>query len=145
MSRTPPSTRDQQVWTFRMPVRWGDQDMLGHVNNAQLFVYSESARLAFFEHVFGKKEGLFRDGSGPILAEIGCVYHRQLRYPAELEIEVRVVRIGSRSLELQTPVFLKGEDTAVADLRTTLVWFDYAAQKAVAVPELLQPYLYSEA
>ena len=29
-----------------MPVRWGDMDALGHVNNAMYFRYAESGRIA---------------------------------------------------------------------------------------------------
>ena len=37
--------------TARLPVRWGDQDPLGHVNNARFFTYFEQARIDYFDAV----------------------------------------------------------------------------------------------
>ena len=89
------------------------------------------------EEVFGRDKPLFTSGSGPILADIGCTYHEQLRYPAELDVGVQITHIGSRSLQIATPVFRRGEDRAVADVRSILVWFDYEAQQATSVPQAL--------
>ncbi len=141
MARPKISTRQPGMWTFPLSVRWADMDMLGHVNNAKYFSYSESARIAFFESVFGPKMSRFEGGSGPILADIGCSFHRQVHYPASLEIGVVIPRIGRSSLDLRTPIFLAGEDEAVADVRSVIVWFDYEAQKPTAVPDALQPFL----
>jgi len=33
------------VYTMRFPVRWGDMDAMGHVNNTVYFRYLESARI----------------------------------------------------------------------------------------------------
>ncbi|MEN8718732.1 MAG: thioesterase family protein [Oceanococcaceae bacterium] len=140
MARPTPSQRRDSLWTLPLDVRWGDADMLGHINNATYFTYSESARIAFFAEVFGPTINNF-DGDGPILADIGCSFHRQVRFPAALDIGVQIVRIGSSSLEIHSPMFLRGEDTAVADVRSVLVWFDYRAQKPAPVPSILQRYL----
>jgi acyl-CoA thioester hydrolase len=35
----------KQVYETRFPVRWGDMDAMGHVNNAQYFRYLETARI----------------------------------------------------------------------------------------------------
>ncbi len=141
MGRPAISTRKPGMWMMPLEVRWADMDMLGHVNNAKYFSYSESARIAFFETIFGPEISRFQMETGPILADIGCSFHRQVHYPARLEIGVDITRIGRTSLELNTPIFKAGEDTAVADVRTVIVWFDYASQKPAAVPEVLHSYL----
>lgn len=135
------SVRKPNMWTMPLTVRWGDMDMLGHVNNATYFTYSESARIAFFESVFGPEMSRFDMESGPILAQIGCSFHRQVHYPAQLDIGLRVTRIGNSSAEIRNPIFLQGEDEAVADIHSTIVWFDYANQKVTSVPEELRKYL----
>lgn len=141
MSRPEVSQRTVNEWIYPLDVRWGDMDMLGHVNNAKYFSYSESARIAFFAEVFGPELSRFENGTGPILADIGCSFHRQVHYPATLEIGVRVVKIGRSSLQLNTPIFLTGETQAVADVRSVIVWFDYDKQTPVGVPKELQKYL----
>ena len=37
------------VHRVRMPIRWGDMDAMGHVNNTVYFRYFEQARIALFE------------------------------------------------------------------------------------------------
>ena len=36
------------VHTLQMPIRWGDMDAMGHVNNTLYFRYLETARIAWF-------------------------------------------------------------------------------------------------
>ncbi len=137
MSKPIPSTRKEAAFRKRIEVRWGDMDALGHVNNARYFVFSESARIAFFEQLFADDSSFMR-AQGPILAGISCDYHQQVHYPADLEVEVRIESVGSRSLVMNCPVFRCGETQAVADMRATIVWFSYAEQTTMPVPSRLR-------
>jgi acyl-CoA thioester hydrolase len=38
----------KHVFTCVMPIRWGDMDAMGHVNNTVYFRYMEQARLEWF-------------------------------------------------------------------------------------------------
>ncbi|ORE86058.1 Thioesterase superfamily protein [Oceanococcus atlanticus] len=131
------SLRSNFDFAKSVEVRWGDMDTLGHVNNAKYLTYTESARIAFFDEVFAGDES-FMNGQGPILAGISCNYHQQVHYPAMLEAAVGFKRMGTSSLVLACPIFLRGQDEAVADVETTLVWFDYRAQKPMPVPQRLR-------
>jgi acyl-CoA thioester hydrolase len=46
----------------RMPLRWGDMDAMGHVNNTVYFRYLEQARIELFEMLGFRPR---RAGSGP--------------------------------------------------------------------------------
>ncbi len=120
-----------------MPVRWGDVDRLGHVNNVQFLRYAEDARVTWFDRL---RAGLQQDSKdeGPILADIQCSFLRQLRWPATVEIGARAQRIGRSSMTLINPVFEAGQRQPVALARAVIVWFDYRAQKSVPVPEQLR-------
>jgi acyl-CoA thioester hydrolase len=120
-----------------LPVRWGDMDMLGHINNVIFFRYIESARIAYFDHLLGADPKIW-GGEGPILAEIQCRFIQQLHYPAQLEIGTRTLRIGGRSLQLECAIFRWGEEMPAASSRAAIVWFDYKQQAAVTVPEALR-------
>ncbi len=133
------SQRNDFSWFKPIEVRWGDMDALGHVNNAQYFVYTESARIAFFDDMF-RDDDQFMKGQGPILASIACNYHEQVHYPASLEAAIGCKSIGNRSLELACPIFRQGQELAVADVRATIVWFDYQQQKPIAVPQRLREF-----
>ena len=135
MSDTP--ARGQFRHFTPIPVQWGEMDMLGHVNNVVFIRYAETGRIAYFDQMLGNDPDIW-GGEGPILAEIQCRFIRQLRYPAQLEIGTRALKIGSRSLTIECAIFKKGEDAPVATSRAAIVWFDYRQQKAVPVPERLR-------
>ncbi|MGH8453855.1 MAG: acyl-CoA thioesterase [Nevskiales bacterium] len=120
-----------------LPVQWGDMDMLGHVNNVIFFRYAESGRIAYFDQMLGNDPDIW-GGEGPILAEIQCRFIQQMRYPAQLEIGTRTVKIGSRSLAIECGIFKQGEEAPVATSRAAVVWFNYREQKAALVPDTLR-------
>lgn len=118
-----------------LAVRWGDMDALGHVNNVKFFTYDEQARLQYFEAIAAIQPGFWQT-SGIILAKIGCDFLQQLRYPARLDIGLRISRLGRSSLDTEAAMF-EGE-RLVAVTRGTLVWFDYSQQKPVPIPEAVR-------
>lgn len=130
-------TRDQFKQFIQLPMQWGDMDMLGHLNNVIYFRYVESGRIAYFDALLDDKTDTW-GGEGPILAEIQCRFIRQLRYPAQLEIGTRVSRIGSRSLALESAIFVQGELSVAASSRAVIVWFSYSRQEATAIPQSLR-------
>lgn len=136
MSRPRAQRKDFQYFK-PIEVRWGDMDALGHVNNAQYFVYSESARIAYLAELFADDPS-FMNGQGPILAQISCDYHAQVHYPAQLDVGIGITRLGRSSLVLACPIFHQGQDSAIAEVSATLVWFDYQAQASIAVPQRLR-------
>ena len=117
--------------TIPMSVRWGDMDMLGHVNNVQYFRYAESGRIAYFE-AFEKSDPTFWKEHGIIMAGIGCDFLAQVHYPAELVVASRISRMGRSSAEMRQAVFQDGK--AVAALRGTIVWFDYRSNSTLPIP-----------
>jgi acyl-CoA thioester hydrolase len=122
---------------IQLPVQWGDQDAMGHVNNAAYFRWFESSRIAYLERV-NLAEKRSKGGVGPILAAIGCNYRRQLRYPDTIWLGCRTVRIGRASLVLENKLWSKAHQALAADGQSTLVVFDYKAQRPTPVPDALR-------
>lgn len=121
-----------------LAVRWGDVDMLGHVNNAKYFTYEESSRIEYFQRLADTDPRMWKD-YGLILASIGADFLAQVRHPSNLVIGTRITRIGRSSLNTISGVFRDGEP--VAAVRATLVWFDYVNQKPLAVPETVREWV----
>lgn len=117
---------------LKIPTRWGDMDLLGHVNNVKFFVYDESARIAYFESLM-KDNPRFWKEEGMILANISCDFIAQLHHPAEVSFGLRIAKMGRSSLQTLGAAFSDGKLIAVT--RGIIVWFDYVNQKPVAVPE----------
>jgi len=127
-------------FSHRVPlqVRWGDVDMLGHVNNAKFFTYDESSRIEYF-HPLGAEDARMWKDYGLILASISADFIAQVRYPSELVIGTRIVKIGRSSMNTLSGLFI-GE-SLVAAVRGVLVWFDYVNQKPMAVPTSVRDWI----
>ena len=106
-------------------VRFRDVDSLGHVNNAAYLTYLEQARIAFLAPIGA-------DQSQMILARAEIDFRAQIGVGDEVELEVRPLRVGTKSFELGYVLHVRGE--LVAEARTVLVAFDYAAGRTVEVP-----------
>ena len=127
----PPKRSD---YTFFLPLtpRWGDMDALGHVNNVKFFTYDESVRLEYFRQLM-KDDAKFWKDYGMILAHIEADFLAQLKLPAELELGFRITRLGRTSLTTEAGMFRAGEPVAVT--RGVLVWFDYAKNQVLPLPD----------
>ena len=119
------------VW-ISLPIQWGDQDAFGHVNNTVYLRWFESARIAYGRQVIlGDMEG---KAVGPILAAISCQYRRQLTFPDTVHVGARITRIGRSSLAMEHRLISESLQAIAAEGDSTLVSFDYAAQKTVPLP-----------
>ncbi len=118
----------------RLPVQWGEMDAYGHVNNAVLFRYFETARIAFLERC-GFLEAYERDKIGAILHSTDCRFRRALRYPD-------TVLVGGRALDVSEDRFTMGyrvvsleHDEVVAEGAGVVVSYDYVRKTKTALPE----------
>ena len=130
---------DFKFW-YAMDVRWGDMDAQAHVNNAKYFTYFESARIAFFDSVDVRLHSGERN-EGPVLVTTTANFKRQVRYPARLEIGVRLTRIGNRSIALAMAAFLEGTNDIAAEATSVNAWVDYDRDRSTDVPESLRTVL----
>jgi acyl-CoA thioester hydrolase len=117
-----------------LPLQWGDQDAFGHVNNTVPIRWFESARIAYLEQS-DEKHLLQAGGLGPILAAVSCNYRRQLHYPDRISIGARVTKIGRSSMIMEHAVYSEKLDAIAADGTSTIVVFDYEANRATRIPE----------
>jgi acyl-CoA thioester hydrolase len=90
------------------------------MNNASFAAYAEVARLEFRRSsavcpVADPREPLHR-------------FPRQVRFDEAVRVETRIERIGTSSITLEQTVF--AGDERAADIRSTVVYFDYAAGKS---------------
>lgn len=122
---------------FSIPVQWGDQDLFGHVNNTIYLRWFESARIAYGA-ASGLSELYKKRHIGPILASIHCNYRKQVTYPDTITIGAKITRIGRTSLVMAHSVFGHRHESLVADGDSTIVLFDYAAQRPIAIPDDLR-------
>lgn len=112
-------------YTHRVQMRFSDVDSMGHVNNARCVTYLEDARIGLLAELLAGAAA--KTAPGLILARTEIDYRRPLLLsPEAVEVDVWVVRIGSKSFDLAYEVRQFGRCAASA--RTVMVAFDYASQ-----------------
>src|SRR5512135_2035364 len=112
------------VHTMTMPVRWGDMDAMGHVNNTVYFRYMESARIAWFDQLRIRTDPV---GTGPILVAVSCSFRRPVVYPADVEVRTYAGQPGRSSFETWVEMRPSYDpDTVYADGQAKIVWVDHA-------------------
>ena len=85
-------------------IRFGDLDMLGHVNNVAYMVYFETGRVAFLEQL-GMPLRDRADGPVFVLAHIAADYIEELQYPGSVEIGTALRHVGNSSFHLGHAIF----------------------------------------
>ncbi|MDA7977527.1 MAG: acyl-CoA thioesterase [Pirellulales bacterium] len=119
-----------------MPVQWGDQDALGHVNAACYLTWFETARVELLRRLGWRR--IAAEGVGPIVASITCNYRRPVLHPDTVIIGARVERVGRTSVQVEHAIWSEAHSAIVADGTSTVVTYDYEAKCPTPVPDELR-------
>jgi acyl-CoA thioester hydrolase len=117
------------VHVERIPVRWGDMDAMGHVNNTVYFRYMEQARINWFETLVPQSDAW--KSIGIVIANASCNFRRAINYPGVVEVKVFTGAPGGSSV----PTFyeLRVGDQMYADGAATVVFIG-DDQKPLRIP-----------
>jgi acyl-CoA thioester hydrolase len=125
---------------FRVDIRFGDTDAMGHTNISRFLTYCESARIDYWETATGEPFGLVTHGAEEslILAEIRVTYRTPSYFGEVLTVESRVGRVGRTSFTLEHRVTAaesaRGRARLVVTAEDVLVLYDYATERPRAIP-----------
>jgi acyl-CoA thioester hydrolase len=127
---------------MRMPIRWGDMDMMGHVNNTVYFRYIESARIAWLDESGAAPNPTTE---GPVIVNAHCSFIKQLKYPGDIEVSTYVGPPGRSSFEVSHEIRLVGPDGQAgavhAEGGAKVVWVNFPAEKSVPLPDSVRALL----
>lgn len=118
-------------------VRFCETDALQHVSNTALVVWFESAREPIFRMF---TPGLDVNNWPLILASYKVDFLKQI-YLGDVTIKTGISRVGGSSFDVFQEVWQNGERAGKG--LTTLVHFDYEAQKARAIPDDIRTQLHA--
>ena len=129
---------DAKKLTLEMviPIRWGDMDAMGHVNNTIYFRYMEIVRIEWLHQIGGSPDPA---GDGPVIVNAFCNFIKQLEYPGDVLAKHYVASPGRSSFE--TYITLERTDlpgVIYAEGGATTVWTDFKAQKSVPLPDWIR-------
>ena len=121
------------VYETVVPIRWGDMDLMGHVNNTIYFRYLEIARVDWLNQ-FNAAPG--PEGEGPVIVNAFCNFYKQLEYPGDVLIKMYASDPGRTTFETwATMEQATNPGVIYAAGGATTIWIDFPKQKAVDLPD----------
>jgi acyl-CoA thioester hydrolase len=129
----------------RIPIRWGDMDAMGHVNNTVYFRFMEQARISWFRALVPERDAWV--STGIVIANATCNYKRAMTYPGTVEVRLYVGKPGGSSVATHYELRVINGDTRdpvpYADGAALVVFVDMKQQKSKRIPEGIRERLLS--
>lgn len=115
-----------------IPTRWMDNDVYGHVNNVTYYSYFDTA----VNHHLIEAGGLdmHNDTAFGVVAETGCRFFSELKFPDIIDAGLRVTRLGTSSVTYEIGLFRNDSDEPAALGRFVHVWVDRETRRPVPIP-----------
>jgi acyl-CoA thioester hydrolase len=131
--------KGMKTFVLHHPLRWGDMDAMGHLNNTLYFRLLEETRIQWLAALNLPTHGAEQ---GPILANISCDFIKPMLYPNMAVVTQVVTKIGTSSLHHSCTIEALAEPGVVyAKSNSVVVWMDYAAGKSAPWPVSLRAQL----
>lgn len=122
----------KEVHRCLVPIRWGDMDAYGHVNNTIYFRYMEQVRVEYLESL---GYPIIPLGTAPVIVNTGCTFLIPLTYPGSVEVRMFLGVPGRSSIPSSYEMRRADEaDTVYATGEAKIVWTDMATGKSVPIP-----------
>jgi len=119
-----------------IPIRWGDMDAMGHVNNTVYFRYLETVRIDWFRSIGCEPEP---QGEGPVIVNAFCNFYKQFEYPGDILAKMYVSDPGRTTFESWCTLERIDQPGVVFSAGgATTIWVDFPKQKAVALPDWMR-------
>jgi acyl-CoA thioester hydrolase len=122
------------VHVERIPIRWGDMDAMGHVNNTVYFRYMEQARIGWFEALVPQAQAW--KSTGIVIVNASCNFRKPINYPGTVEVSVFCGPPGGSSVATHYDLSVNQE--LYADGAATVVFIDMEKQKPMRIPDRIR-------
>jgi acyl-CoA thioester hydrolase len=128
--------RADYAWFRPITPRWMDNDVYGHVNNAHYYSYFDTVVNRYLIEA-----GRLDIHAGRVVGYVvssACDFFRPVAYPDELEVGLRVNRLGRSSAHYGVGLLAAGDDVARAAGTLVHVFVDRETSRPVEIPEPLR-------
>lgn len=125
-------TRGRYPHGIKLPTRWQDQDIYGHVNNVVYYAYFDTVVSGYLV-----EQGGLDPQAGPVIGlcvESFCRFKRELNFPETVEARLRVAHLGNSSVRYEIGLFKSGLETAAADGHFVHVFVDRDSRQPAPIP-----------
>ena len=135
-SRPEAEQRTAYHYFRRIPTRWMDNDVYGHVNNVVYYSYFDTVVNAFLV-----EEGGLDIEKGRVIGlcvESHCKYLSSIAFPDVLDAGLRVAKIGRSSVRYEVGIFRAGDKAAAAQGHFVHVFVHRKTRRPVELPERMR-------
>jgi len=139
VSRPEPEQRTAYHYFRRIPTRWMDNDVYGHVNNVVYYSWFDTAVNG---HLIAR--GALDIHAGRVIGlvvETQCNYFSPLAFPQPVEAGVRVAHLGRSSVRYEVGLFARGEELTAAKGHFVHVYVDRESRRPAELPASLKSVL----
>ena len=133
-----PESRKSFPHFLKIPTRWMDNDIYGHVNNVVYYSYFDTVINQYLISAGG-----LDIATGAVIGlavETHCQFMRPLTFPVVVDAGLRVARLGTSSVRYEIGLFPEGEgeDAIAASGHFVHVFVDRGSRRPVPIPERLR-------
>jgi acyl-CoA thioester hydrolase len=96
-------------FVHRLRVRYHECDPQGVVFNANYFAYFDIALTEMWREAFGSYADVVASGSDVVVVEASATFRAPARFDDELDVELRIDRLGTTSMTTATAIRRDGE------------------------------------
>ncbi|MBK7655296.1 MAG: acyl-CoA thioesterase [Burkholderiaceae bacterium] len=124
------------VFETSIPIRWGDMDAMGHLNNGTYFRYLETVRIDWMYSIGCVP---VPTGEGPVIVNAFCNFYKQIEYPGTVLAKMYVSDPGRTTFESWCTLSRSDDPEVIyAEGGATTIWVDFPSQKAAALPDWIR-------
>ncbi|MDH3237053.1 MAG: thioesterase family protein, partial [Deltaproteobacteria bacterium] len=120
-----------KVFETDIPLRFGDIDAMGHVNNAVTMTLFELGRAKFFSDVTGVRKV---EDYEVILAEATVRYRLPILLQDQVRIRMHITDVARSSFRFRAELFDPRDGRVYTEAETVQVMYDYGKGRATTIP-----------
>lgn len=124
--------RSDYPYLHPITTRWHDNDIYGHINNVTYYAFFDSAVNTWLINEGGLD--IHQGEQVAFVVSSGCDYFQPVAFPEQIEIGIRVARLGSSSVHYELALFKFGVAEACAAGRFVHVFVERTSNRACPIP-----------
>jgi acyl-CoA thioester hydrolase len=136
MNKPTPEARAGYRHFQRIPTRWMDNDVYGHVNNVVYYSYFDTVVNQYL--IERAALDIERSQVIGLVVETRCQYLAPITFPDVVHAGLRVAKLGTSSVRYEIGLFRNEEDAACAQGHFIHVYVDRATRRPAALPQAMR-------
>jgi acyl-CoA thioester hydrolase len=120
-------------FVHRLRVRFHECDPQGVVFNANYFAYFDIGLTEMWREAFGSYGAVVAGGTDVVVVEAAATFRAPARFDDDLDVELRIDRLGTTSMAMATAIRRDGE--VLVEGRTVHVFVDTTTMAKKPIPD----------